>query len=76
MKNKPETAYVLVVDDEEGIRSGSERILIRMVLKVLTAARANEALDIMEREDVSIVLLDLKMPGLDGMQVFTLPSEF
>jgi len=76
LKNKPETAYVLVVDDEEGIRSGSERILIRMVLKVLTAARANEALDIMEREDVSIVLLDLKMPGLDGMQVFTLPSEF
>ena len=69
MKNKPETAYVLVVDDEEGIRSGSERILIRMGLKVLTAARGNEALDIMEREDVSIVLLDLKMPGLDGMQV-------
>ncbi|MDP3286469.1 MAG: response regulator, partial [Desulfobacterales bacterium] len=69
MKNNPETAYVLVVDDEEGIRSGSERILIRMGLKVLTAARGNEALDIMEREDVSIVLLDLKMPGLDGMQV-------
>ncbi len=69
MKNNPETAYVLVVDDEEGIRSGSERILIRMGLKVLTAARGNEALDIMEKEDVSIVLLDLKMPGLDGMQV-------
>ncbi len=69
MKNKPETSHVLVVDDEEGIRSGAERILIRMGLKVLTAARGNEALDIMEREDVSIVLLDLKMPGLDGMQV-------
>ncbi|MDQ1329897.1 MAG: hypothetical protein QG578_159 [Thermodesulfobacteriota bacterium] len=69
MKNKPETAYVLVVDDEEGIRSGAERILNRMGLKVLTAARGNEALDIMEREDVSLVLLDLKMPGLDGMQV-------
>lgn len=69
MKNNPETAYVLVVDDEEGIRIGAERILIRMGLKVLTAARGNEALDIMEREDVSIVLLDLKMPGLDGMQV-------
>ena len=69
MKNNPETAYVLVVDDEEGIRSGSERILIRMGLKVLTAARGKDALDIMEKEDVSIVLLDLKMPGLDGMQV-------
>lgn len=69
MKNRPETAYVLVVDDEEGIRSGAERILIRMGLKVLTASRGNEALDIMERENISIVLLDLKMPGIDGMQV-------
>ncbi len=69
MKSKPETAHVLVVDDEEGIRIGAERILLRMGLKVLTAARGNEALDIMEREDVSIVLLDLKMPGIDGMQV-------
>ena len=69
MKNNPETAYVLVVDDEEGIRIGAERILIRMGLKVLTAARGKDALDIMEKEDVSIVLLDLKMPGLDGMQV-------
>jgi len=69
LKNNPETAYVLVVDDEEGIRIGAERILIRMGLKVLTAARGKDALDIMEKEDVSIVLLDLKMPGLDGMQV-------
>lgn len=69
MKNKPENAHVLVVDDEEGIRSGAERILVRMGLKVLTAARGNEALDIMEKEDISIVLLDLKMPGIDGMQV-------
>lgn len=69
MKNKPDTAYVLVVDDEEGIRSGAERILVRMGLKVLTAARGNEALDIMGKENISIVLLDLKMPGLDGMQV-------
>jgi len=69
LKNKPDAEQVLVVDDEEGIRSGAERILIRMGLKVLTASRGNEALDIMERENISIVLLDLKMPGIDGMQV-------
>ncbi|MFO7666919.1 MAG: response regulator [Desulfobacterales bacterium] len=69
MKNKPDSEYILVVDDEEGIRSGAERILVRMGLRVLTASRGNEALDIMERENVSIVLLDLKMPGIDGMQV-------
>jgi len=69
LKNKTDAENVLIVDDEEGIRSGAERILIRMGLKVLTAARGNEALDIMKRETVSIVLLDLKMPGIDGMQV-------
>lgn len=69
MKINPDVEYVLVVDDEEGIRSGAERILMRMGLKVLTASRGNEALDIMQREKISIVLLDLKMPGIDGMQV-------
>lgn len=69
MKITPGTINVLVVDDEEGIRAGAERILVRMGLKVITAARGEQALDILDKEYVSIVLLDLKMPGLDGMQV-------
>lgn len=69
MKTNPDAEYVLVVDDEDGIRLGAERILIRMGLEVKTASRGNEALDIMSRENISIVLLDLKMPGIDGMEV-------
>lgn len=69
MKNTTDIEYVLVVDDEEGIRAGAERVLIRMGLNVLTASRGKEALEIMERENISTVLLDLKMPGIDGMQV-------
>ena len=76
MKNKTDAEYVLVVDDEEGIRSGAERILIRMGLKVLIASRGNEAIDIMKKENVSIVLLDLKMPGIDGMQVLKWIREY
>jgi two-component system, OmpR family, phosphate regulon sensor histidine kinase PhoR len=75
LKKNPDAEYVLVVDDEEGIRSGAERILIRMGLKVLTAARGDESLHIMEKENISIVLLDLKMPGIDGMQVLKLIKE-
>ncbi|MFZ7126562.1 MAG: response regulator [Desulfobacterales bacterium] len=60
---------VLVIDDEEGIRLGSSRILSRMDCEVLTASRGEEALEIIERQPVSIVLLDLKMPGMDGMEV-------
>ncbi len=69
MKKNQDTIHILVVDDEEGIRAGVERILVRMGLKVFTAERGDIALDILDREDISIVLLDLKMPGLDGMQV-------
>lgn len=60
---------VMVVDDEQDIRDGSERILTRIGLRVLKASRGDEALEMLAKEKVSIVLLDLKMPGMDGMEV-------
>lgn len=69
MENKPDTMCVMVVDDEQDIRDGSERILTRIGLRVLKASRGDEALEILAKEKVSIVLLDLKMPGMDGMEV-------
>jgi two-component system phosphate regulon sensor histidine kinase PhoR len=60
---------VLVVDDEQDIRDGSERILNRMGYRVFKACRGEEGLDLLSREKVAIVLLDLKMPGIDGMEV-------
>jgi len=59
----------MVVDDEQNIRDGSERILIREGFQVLKASRGDEALEAMKHNQVSIVLLDLKMPGMDGMEV-------
>jgi two-component system phosphate regulon sensor histidine kinase PhoR len=69
MQTKPDPVTILVVDDEKGIRDGSERIINRMGCHALTAKNGNEGLDIIDRADVSIVLLDLKMPGIDGMEV-------
>ena len=60
---------VMVVDDERDIRDGSERILTRAGYEVVIASNGNEALDLLTSEPVSIVLLDLKMPGIDGMEV-------
>jgi PAS domain S-box-containing protein len=62
-------ATVLVVDDEQDIRDASERILIRTGFQVLKASGGNEALDILDTERIDIVLLDLKMPGMDGLEV-------
>lgn len=61
--------HVLVIDDEQDLRDGSERILSRMGFTVFKAARGKEGLSILEKEPVAIVLLDLKMPGMDGMEV-------
>ena len=60
---------VLVIDDEDGIRFACQRILTRMGFKAFAASRGLEGLDIIKKELISIVLLDLKMPGMDGLEV-------
>jgi len=60
---------IIVVDDERDIREGIERILKRMGFTVFIASQGQEALAILEKETVSIAILDLKMPGMDGMEL-------
>lgn len=69
MQSSADPVTVLVVDDEKGIRDGSERIINRMGCHALTAKNGEEGLDRIDKNDVAIVLLDLKMPGMDGMEV-------
>ena len=69
VNNHRDAITVLVVDDEMDIRDGSERILTRIGFQVHKASRGDEALVLLEKEDPAIVLLDLKMPGMDGMEV-------
>ena len=64
-----ENLGVLVVDDEQSIREGSQRILSRMGFNVFIAANGAEGLNTIEGNEIGIVLLDLKMPGMDGMEV-------
>ena len=69
MDHSPDTIRVLVVDDEQDVRDGSERILTRIGFEVLKASQGDKALEVFAETEVSIVLLDLKMPGMDGMEV-------
>ncbi len=71
-----DTNRILVVDDERDIRDGCDRILTRAGYTVRTASRGEDALEILNRESFSVVLLDLKMPGLDGMKVLNLIKQF
>ena len=64
-----ELKRILVVDDEEGVRNLLQRILKEAGYEVLTAVNGPEALLKISQVDFSIVLLDIKMPGMSGMEV-------
>ena len=59
---------VLVIDDEDGIRNMFRIILKRSGYDVLEANRAKEGLAILDREDIDVVMLDIMMPGMSGME--------
>ncbi len=69
MKSKPK---ILVVDDEEIIRYSVQRVLKEAGYDAVTAANGQKALDKMSQLKIKLVLLDIKMPGLDGFQVLDL----
>ena len=60
---------ILVVDDEEMVRNLLQRTLQEAEYDVITAANGQEALDKVSQFNISLLLLDIKMPGLDGFQV-------
>ena len=57
---------ILLVDDEEAIRSPIARFLGRRGATVLEASDGAEALELLERTDVDAMLVDLRMPRMDG----------
>ena len=60
---------VLVVDDEPGIVDSLHKIFERESLRVLTAGSGGEALEIIRREPVSVLITDLIMPGMSGIDL-------
>ncbi len=60
---------VLVVDDEASNRLSMERILRKEGYTVLSAAGGSEALTLLRKENVALLLTDLKMPGMSGIEL-------
>jgi len=59
----------LIVDDEEGIRRILWISLTESGYQVLTAGHGNDAMEIVRNEHPDIVLADIKMPGMDGIEL-------
>lgn len=66
---KAETAKILVVDDERDICRALEFLLSREGYKVVTANSGGEALKKIEADDFDLVISDLRMDDIDGLQV-------
>ena len=60
---------LLIVDDERFIQSSMKRLLLREPYRILTASSGREALQVLAESPVDLVLLDLRMPGMDGFEV-------
>ncbi len=67
----PCDSTILVVDDEKNIRDALVKILNKEGYNTLSAAEGKEALNILRERDVNLVLTDLKMPAMDGLELLT-----
>ncbi len=59
---------ILIVDDEVGPRE-SLRMILKPIYEIYTATNGDEALQVIQNENIDLVTLDLRMPGLSGIDV-------
>lgn len=68
-------AKLLVVDDESNIRLTLSALLTRAGFAVTTASSGEEAIELIDQRSFDLLLVDLKMPGIDGMKVVAAVRE-
>ena len=65
------SARILLIDDDAGIRDSMRMPLEYEGYEYLQAATAEEGITLVQRESPDIVFLDVKMPGMDGMEALS-----
>lgn len=60
---------ILVVDDDLVIRGFLRELLVEEGYEVILASNGEEAIDLAEIENPEVILLDINMPGIDGIEV-------
>jgi DNA-binding NtrC family response regulator len=66
-----EEMKMMLVDDEERFLSTTQKLLSKKGYDVLTASSGAEALEKLRLHNIHVVILDVKMPGMDGMETLT-----
>ena len=65
---------LLVVDDDEGMRDTLSAIL-KKDYRVRVVASGEEALAVLKKEDIDLMLLDVRLPGINGLEVLKIARE-
>ncbi len=65
---------LLVVDDDEGMRDHLNAVL-KPDYRILRVATGEAALQMMEKEDIDLMLLDVRLPGINGFEVLKITKE-
>lgn len=68
-------ANILIVDDEDVVRLSHARSLQSVGCNATVAEDGTEALLVMEKQPIDVILLDLRMPDLDGMDVLRIIKQ-
>jgi DNA-binding NtrC family response regulator len=67
---------ILIVDDEPTILDSGKLILEDEGFEVITASDGREAMNIIKKKTIEVVLTDFKMPGLNGLELIKWIKEF
>jgi len=67
---EPKKKRILIVEDEESVRDSLREWLVEDGYEVECTATGEEALERIKSEDFGFIVLDLRLPGIDGLQVF------
>jgi len=63
------TTRILIVDDDDSLRESLQLLLAAESYDVVSAANGDSALRIVEETSIDVILCDLRMPGLDGIEL-------
>lgn len=74
-ETQPKATRILVVDDDPGQRSLLESFLNSQGFTIVTAESGEEALDALDSEEFHLLISDVRMPGMSGLELFKTVRE-
>jgi two-component system nitrogen regulation response regulator NtrX len=69
------SSKILIIDDEDSIRDSLSGILTDEGFTPLTAGTAEQGIEILEQQEVNLILLDIWMPGIDGLEALKIIKQ-